>query len=82
MNQSIKSLTEQTKDISIEGFTITKFKKGDYGYNLVYGTVDNEIEVAFRVDYFKDDDKNAPSEIEKILNENVEVVRIISKKFC
>lgn len=81
MNQSIKSLTEQTKNISIKGFTIAKFKKGDYGYNLVYGTVDNEIEVAFRIDYFKDDDKNATSEIEKILNENVEVVRIISEKF-
>lgn len=81
MNQSIKSLTEQTKDLCIDGFTITKFKKGDYGYNLVYGTVDDEIEAAFRVEYFKDDDKNAPAEIEKILNDNVKIVRIISEKF-
>lgn len=81
MNQSIKSLTEQTKNVSVNGFTITKLKKGDYGYNLIYGVVDDEIEVAFRIDYFKDDDKNATSEIERILNDNVNVVRLISKKF-
>ena len=80
MGQSIKSLTEQMKDITVSGFVVDKLKRGDYGYNLVYGTVDGTIEVAFRVDYQKDDDPNAPLAISHALSEGVETVRLISQK--
>lgn len=80
MRQSIKSLTEQMKDISVSGFVVDKLKNGDYGYNLVYGIVDGEIEAAFRIDYQKDNDENAPATIARTLNDGVETVRFISQK--
>lgn len=68
------------KDISVSGFVVDKLRKGDYGYNLVYGIVDGEIETAFRIDYQKDNDPNAPATIARTLNDGVETVRFISQK--
>lgn len=51
MAQTIKSLKQQMDKVDIKDFTVKDYGKGDYGYNIIYGTLDNNIEVSFRMPY-------------------------------
>ena len=80
MPQTIKSLAVMMNSVQVNGFRFDNLKKGDYGYNLVYGVVDDKIQVGFKIDYQKDDDPNAINNIKQSITENVELVRAISSK--
>lgn len=80
MMQTIKSLAVMMNSVQVKGFQFDRFKKGDYGYNLVYGVVDDKIQVGFRVDYQKDDDPNAINNIKQSITDDVELVRTINSK--
>lgn len=82
MAQSIKSLTSQFKDVKVEGFKLTELRKGDYGYNMALGLVDDEIEVGFKIFYEKDGDDTASANIQEAVKCNVDIVRLIAKKFA
>lgn len=81
MSQTIKSLKQQMSKIDVDGFTPTDYKRGDYGYNLVYGTVDGDVEAAFRIPYQKDGDEAIPK-ITDELKYNVGIVRGIRDKLA
>lgn len=80
MAQTIKSLTAMMNDVHVDGFQFETLKKGDYGYNLVYGAVDGKIQVAFKIEYQKDGDPSAVKNIEQAITENVAIVRMINSK--
>lgn len=80
MAQTIKSLKVMMNNVHVEGFQLENFKRGDYGYNLVYGLVDGKIHVGFKVDYQKDGDPNAIGNIEQSIKEDVGIVRMINSK--
>lgn len=79
MAQTIKSLQQQMEKIKIAGFSVKGYEKGDYGYNLVYGTLDNQIEVSFKVFYQKDNDE-AIKEIQESIKQDIDFVRFIQDK--
>lgn len=79
MAQTIKSLQQQIEKINIAGFSVNGYKKGDYGYNLVCGTLDNEIEIYFKVFYQKENDE-AIKEVQKSIEQDIAFVKFIQEK--
>ncbi|MBS7401840.1 MAG: hypothetical protein KIG16_04990 [Eubacteriales bacterium] len=79
MSQIIKDLKQQMEKVKIDGFTIRDYKKGDYGYNIVYGLLDDQIEVSFTIPY-QSKKADATKEISKTLEKDIKFVRFIREK--
>lgn len=79
MAQTIKSLKQQMDKVDIKDFTVKDYGKGDYGYNIIYGTLDNNIEVSFRMPY-QNENADVTNKITEILEDNISFVRYISAK--
>ena len=79
MAQTITSLQQQMLDVTVDGFVVKSYKKGDYGYNLVYGLLDDKIEVAFKIFYQKEN-AGATKEITETLEQNIGFVRFINNR--
>lgn len=79
MAQTIKSLKQQMTNVKVNGFAVKDYKKGDYGYNLVYGLLDDKIEVAFKIPY-QNENADVAKEISEILEQNIGFVRFINAK--
>ncbi len=79
MAQTIKSLKQQMDKVNINGLSIKDYGKGDYGYNIVYGTLDDSIEVSFRMPYHNDN-ADVTDKITEILENNISFVRFINNQ--
>lgn len=79
-NQTIRSLKEQSKNVIVDRFQITDFKKGDYGYNIVYGIWDNKIRIGTKIDYMKDNDPDATNKIKNAIETNIFIADFIKNK--
>ncbi len=79
MAQTIKSLKQQMDKVNINGLSIKDYGKGDYGYNIVYGTLDDSIEVSFRMPYHNDN-ADVTDKITEILENNIIFVRFINNQ--
>lgn len=79
MSQTIKDLKQQMEKVKIDGFIIKDYKKGDYGYNIVYGLLDDQIEVGFTVPY-QSKKSDATKEISNTLEKDIKFVRFIREK--
>lgn len=79
MAQTIKSLKQQMDKVDIKDFTVKDYGKGDYGYNIIYGTLDNNIDVSFRMPY-QNENTDVTNKITEILEDNISFVRYISTK--
>lgn len=77
MAQTIKSLKQQMTNVKVDGFVVKDYKKGDYGYNLVCGLLDDKIEVAFKIPYQKEN-ADAVNEISESLEQDVSFVKFIN----
>ncbi|MBD5131062.1 MAG: hypothetical protein HDT28_00470 [Clostridiales bacterium] len=76
--QPLKSLNAQLEKVAVAGLEIESATRGDYGYNILTGTLDGGIKVTIKASYQADDDPNAVGNLTRELESNVSIVRHVA----